>query len=410
MACWAWVLESINFWKERAWSSPRTSRCRVAWHPACAPTALPLSQPSPPSRSTADMSSRSQSPEDFDPTPPELLAELRGTWEVAALSQFYRAFAKAFRFPMGAKFELTEHLERALCDEEQAEALLPHLLGLERKPPDERDAEACWEEVRKLSAKETDGVPLLPEELSPLPDSLGEMAVSQRAALLLALAEAWLAQRSDEAPALRQGAVDGAGGADLLRAERLGADGDGRTYWYMHDLRVYREAPGKPVDAARAQRGKPPAGFSWEVAAGATASEWHALAKTLKNKGGEAGLKAAILSRVEAVEAREAREAREKKKAAARDGPRRISSRQQQLEEARAEQERQEEERRKFEQLQEYVLDMIERLADEELHPPCAAARTSPPPSRPRRPHVPTASHATLCPRARAGTTTWWDA
>ena len=356
------------------------------------------------------MSSRSQSPEDFDPTPPELLAELRGTWEVAALSQFYRAFAKAFRFPMGAKFELTEHLERALCDEEQAEALLPHLLGLERKPPDERDAEACWEEVRKLSAKETDGVPLLPEELSPLPDSLGEMAVSQRAALLLALAEAWLAQRSDEAPALRQGAVDGAGGADLLRAERLGADGDGRTYWYMHDLRVYREAPGKPVDAARAQRGKPPAGFAWEVAAGATASEWHALAKTLKNKGGEAGLKAAILSRVEAVEAREAREAREKKKAAARDGPRRISSRQQQLEEARAEQERQEEERRKFEQLQEYVLDMIERLADEELHPPCAAARTSPPPSRPRRPHVPTASHATLCPRARAGTTTWWDA
>ena len=155
---------------------------------------------------------------------------------------------------MGAKFELTEHLERALCDEEQAEALLPHLLGLERKPPDERDAEACWEEVRKLSAKETDGVPLLPEELSPLPDSLGEMAVSQRAALLLALAEAWLAQRSDEAPALRQGAVDGAGGADLLRAERLGADGDGRTYWYMHDLRVYREAPGKPVDAARAQQ------------------------------------------------------------------------------------------------------------------------------------------------------------
>ena len=156
----------------------------------------------------------------------------------------------------------------------------------------------------------------------------------------------------------------------------------------MHDLRVYREAPGKPVDAARAQRAAPPAGFAWEVAAGATAAEWHALAKTLKNKGGEAGLKAAILSRVEAVEAREAREAREKKKAAARDGPRRISSRQQQLEEARAEQERQEEERRKFEQLQEYVLDMIERLADEEL------ARRAPPPARPRRPHVPTAASA----------------
>ena len=202
---------------------------------------------------------------------------------MAALSQFYRAFAKAFRFPMGAKFELTEHLERALCDEEQAEALLPHLLGLERKPPDERDAEACWEEVRKLSAKETDGVPLLPEELSPLPDSLGEMAVSQRAALLLALAEAWLAQRSDEAPALRQGAVDGAGGADLLRAERLGADGDGRTYWYMRDLRVYREAPGsRSTPRALA---KPPAGFAWEVAAGATAAEWHALAKTLQEQG-----------------------------------------------------------------------------------------------------------------------------
>ena len=46
-----------------------------------------------------------------------------------------------------------------------------------------------------------------------------------------------------------------------------------------------------------------------------------------------AAMKAAI---DEAVEAREAREAREKKKAAARDGPRRISSRQQQLEEARA--------------------------------------------------------------------------
>ena len=135
------------------------------------------------------------------------------------------------------------------------------------------------------------------------------------------------------------------------------------------------------------------------MAAGATAAEWHALAKTLKNKGGEAGLKAAILSRVEAVEAREAREAREEEGGRAR-RPRRISSRQQQLEEARAEQERQEEERRKFEQLQEYVLDMIERLADEELHPPCAAARTSP------LPHVPTASHATLCPRARAGTTT----
>ena len=90
----------------------------------------------------------------------------------------------------------------------------------------------------------------------------------------------------------RQGAVDGAGGADLLRAERLGADGDGRTYWYMHDLRVYREAPGKPVDAARAQR-EAAGGLAWEVAAGTTAAEWHALAKTLKNKGGEAGLEAA---------------------------------------------------------------------------------------------------------------------
>ena len=248
--------------------------------------------------------------------------------EVAALSQFYRAFAKAFRFPMGAKFELTEHLERALCDEEQAEALLPHLLGLERKPPDERDAEACWEEVRKLSAKETDGVPLLPEELSPLPDSLGEMAVSQRAALLLALAEAWLAQRSDEAPALRQGAVDGAGGADLLRAERLGADGDGRTYWYMHDLRVTARRPGSR-STPRARSGEAAGGLAWEVAAGATASEWHALAKTLKNKGGEAGLKAAILSRVEAVEAREPAKLvrrRRRPRATARGGSRRDNS------------------------------------------------------------------------------------
>ena len=228
---------------------------------ARAPTAPSLSLPSPtslasrlpPSRSTADMSSRSQSPEDFDPTPPELLAELRGTWEVAALSQFYRAFAKAFRFPMGAKFELTEHLERALCDEEQAEALLPHLLGLERKPPDERDAEACWEEVRKLSAKETDGVPLLPEELSPLPDSLGEMAVSQRVALLLALAEAWLAQRSTRRRRCARAPSTAPAAPTCCASGSAPTATAGRTV-HARPAR-HREAPGKPVDAARAQRG-----------------------------------------------------------------------------------------------------------------------------------------------------------
>ena len=225
---------------------------------------------------------------------------LRGCWEVAALAQFYRMLAPALKLPQ--RFDGTGALEQRLQEPDAMPDLVAPLLGL--NPRTERvDAVRLWSALEERSES---GELVLPFDLGAI-GSLEAASASQRAQLLLALAEAVLADRGDDL-----GALHGAGSCDPsdLRPSLLGQDSESRMYWYLGDYRVYRELLG--TGAARAKRDKPPPNATWELVCADSSADWREFIGKLKKRGNEAALRLELLEQVEVIEAREAKREKEK--------------------------------------------------------------------------------------------------
>ena len=110
------------------------------------------------------------------------LAALRGTWEVAALAQFYRTLGPALELPYQPSID---QLETDLVEgvEEVLLGLLPPLLGLDENA----DSGACWREVAALFEN---GEATL--EFNKTPESFSVLSPVERGQLLFAIADASL--------------------------------------------------------------------------------------------------------------------------------------------------------------------------------------------------------------------------
>ncbi|KAL1508603.1 hypothetical protein AB1Y20_004700 [Prymnesium parvum] len=281
------------------------------------------------------------------------LHEIRQRWELMAFVHFHLVIGPTMKFPKLT----TEEIEERLLDPSRLHDLLVPLLGVKQASASEQH-DACWKAIhRALEAEELE----LPFPLDGETCDFSSLAPSERVQLLLALAEYRVVAVAEKLPTLHgQGMVEAAS----LRPERLGSDSDGRVYWFVGDGRLYREEVGH--GAVRARRERPPKDFAWEVVA-CRGSEWREAAARLKKRGVEAALRQEVEARLGAVEAREAKLEREAKRVKVLEGPRRLSSRVQEVELKRIEAERQQKERERKRALHERLRAEVGRLSDEAL-------------------------------------------